>query len=129
MNDVLTNYQIPKSPVYIQVDEKNRITRCDGGYSIQNITNFDEWIKIDEGTGDKYNLCQSHYFGKPLYNMDMTHNFIYDNGECREATEDEIKQELAEIEANRPPVTDPQSDIQEMLVDQEYRLTLLELGV
>ena len=59
----------------------------------------------------------------------MTHNFIYDNGECREATEDEIKQELAEIEANRPPVTDPQSDIQEMLVDQEYRLTLLELGV
>ena len=28
------------------------------------------WTYIDEGTGDKYNLCQSHYFDGGLYDVD-----------------------------------------------------------
>ena len=43
-----------KSKVYIRIDDKSRITACDGGYSICNIKNYDEWILVDEGLGDKY---------------------------------------------------------------------------
>lgn len=122
------NYELPKSQVYIKLDESNRVTRCEGGYSISNIDNIEEWINIDEGYGDKYNLCQSHYFDKPLMNMNGTHNYIYENNEVREATDEEKAAELAGF-----PVPEPQQDIQadtqEMMIDHEYRITLLELGV
>ena len=122
------NYEIPKSPVYIKTDESDRVIRCEGGYSISNIDNIEEWINIDEGYGDKYNLCQSHYFNKPLMNMDGTHNYIYDNNEVRESTLDELAEELAEMPVPEPQ-TDVQADTQEMMIDHEYRITLLELGI
>ena len=122
------NYEIPKSQVYIKTNESNRVTRCEGGYSISNIDNIEEWINIDEGYGDKYNLCQSHYFNKPLMNMDGTHNYIYDNNEVRESTLDELAEELAEMPVSEPQ-PDVQADTQEMMIDHEYRITLLELGI
>jgi len=122
------NYEIPKSKVYIKTDESNRVIRCEGGYSISNIDNIEEWINIDEGYGDKYNLCQSHYFNKPLMNMDGTHNYIYDNNEVRKSTLDELAEELAEMPVPEPQ-TDVQADTQEMMIDHEYRITLLELGI
>ena len=122
------NHEIPKSKVYIKTDESDRVTRCEGGYSISNIDNIEEWINIDEGYGDKYNLCQSHYFNKPLMNMDGTHNYIYDNNEVRESTLDELAEELAEMPVSEPQ-TDIQADTQEMMIDHEYRITLLELGI
>ena len=52
--------EIMKSKVYVQIDENNLIIRCEGGYTTpEDLTG---WTYIDEGTGDKYNLCQSHYF-------------------------------------------------------------------
>ena len=64
-----------KSKVYIQIDENNRVLRCEGGYTMANIKNIDEWIFIDEGDGDKYNLCQSHYFEGGLYTEDYIHRY------------------------------------------------------
>ncbi|MCI8284373.1 MAG: hypothetical protein HFE90_03780 [Firmicutes bacterium] len=122
------NHELPKSQVYIKLDKSNRVTRCEGGYSISNIDNIEEWINIDEGYGDKYNLCQSHYFNKPLMNMDGTHNYIYDNNEVRESTLDELAEELAEMPVSEPQ-PDVQADTQEMMIDHEYRITLLELGI
>ena len=58
------------SKVYVLTDAKNRIVRCEGGYTISNITDFTSWVQIDEGTGDRYNLCQSHYFDGGLYTDD-----------------------------------------------------------
>ena len=58
------------SKVYVKVDDKARIIRCEGGYTIGNITDFTGWVQIDEGAGDKYNLCQSHYFDGGLYTDD-----------------------------------------------------------
>ena len=58
------------SKVYVLTDDQNRIIRCEGGYTISNITDFTGWVQIDEGTGDKYNLCQSHYFDGGLYTDD-----------------------------------------------------------
>lgn len=59
-----------KSKVYIKVDSQNRIIRCEGGYTLGNIGNIEEWIFIDEGEGDKYNLCQSLYFEGGLFTKD-----------------------------------------------------------
>lgn len=59
-----------KSKVYIKIDSQNRIIRCEGGYTMGNIDNIEEWILIDEGTGDKYNLCQSMYFEGGLFTVD-----------------------------------------------------------
>lgn len=57
-----------KSRVYVQTDERSCITRCEGGYTTP--TDLTGWTEIDEGTGDKYNLCQSHYFMGGLYTED-----------------------------------------------------------
>lgn len=124
INEIL----FPLSEVYILIDSNNHIIRCEGGYSISNIDNIEEWIKIDEGYGDKYNLCQSHYFDKPIINRDGTHSYVYENNEIRESTLDELAEELAE-RATLEVQPDSQADIQEMMIDHEYRLTLLELGI
>ena len=56
------------SKVYVMVDAAKRIIRCEGG-----ITTPDDltgWLQIDEGTGDKYDLCQSYYFNGGLFTKD-----------------------------------------------------------
>jgi hypothetical protein len=62
------NMEIPKSKVYVKTDENSRIIRCEGGYTTSE--NLEDWTYIGEGTGDKYNLCQSHYFNGGLYDVD-----------------------------------------------------------
>lgn len=78
------------SKVYIKVDAQNRILRCEGGYTMSNIGDISEWILIDEGTGDRYNLCQSHYFDGGLYTEDGICRYVYSNGNCRLRTDAEI---------------------------------------
>ena len=79
------------SKVYIQTDAQGCILRCDGGYTMSNIGDIFEWIFIDEGTGDKYNLCQSHYFDGGLYTDDGICRYVYENGETRLRTEQEME--------------------------------------
>lgn len=86
-----------KSKVYIQIDEYNRILRCDGGYTISNIENLNEWIFIDEGNGDKYNLCQSHYFEGGLYTEDGIPRYKYENEEIILRSDEEIEADRAYI--------------------------------
>lgn len=69
-----------KSKVYIQIDTQNRITRCEGGYTIGNIKDFSQWILVDEGNGDRYNLCQSNYFDDGLYTEDGLRRYLYTGG-------------------------------------------------
>lgn len=68
------------SKVYIKIDNRNRILRCEGGYTIQNIDNIDEWVFIDEGEGDKFNLCQSNYFEKDIITFEGVPRYKYENG-------------------------------------------------
>lgn len=56
------------SKVYVQTDKQGRITRCDGGYTTPE--ELSGWVQIDEGTGDRYSLCQTHYFYDGLYTDD-----------------------------------------------------------
>ena len=83
-----------KSKVYIQTDAQGRILRCEGGYTMSNIGDISEWIFIDEGTGDRYNLCQSQYFDGGLYTEDGICRWVYENEACRLRTEAEIEAAL-----------------------------------
>lgn len=92
-----------KSKVYVYTDEKSRIICCEGGYTIGNVKDFTGWTLIDEGNGDRYNLCQSHYFEGGLYTEDGIPRYKLVDGKAQERTEDEIAADRAAIPA--PPPT------------------------
>ena len=79
------------SMVYIQADSQGRILRCEGGYTMSNIGDISEWIFIDEGTGDRFALCQSHYFNGGLYTDDGICRYVWSNNAYRLRTEQEIE--------------------------------------
>jgi len=99
-----------KSKVYIKIDENNRVLRCEGGYTMGNIENIEEWIFIDEGTGDKYNLCQSHYFEGGLYTMEGIPRYKYEDGVTVLRTDEEIQADIDAIPQPEPEPT-PNEDI------------------
>lgn len=86
------------SKVYVLTDGKNRIIRCEGGYTTPNPLTTD-WVQIDEGTGDKYNLCQSHYFDGGLYTEDGIPRYKLADGAP-------VLRSDEEIEADRAPDLD-----------------------
>lgn len=77
-----------KSKVYILIDDNNRVIRVEGGYTTP--ADLTGWIEIDEGTGDKYNLCQSHYLEKGLMTEDGIYQYKYENEEVVERTQEEM---------------------------------------
>ena len=101
-----------KSKVYIQVDSDGRILRCEGGYTTP--ADLTDWTEIDEGTGDRYNLCQSHYFPGGLYTMDGIPRYRWDGTQAVERTEEELDADRAAIPDPKPSKT------------VEARLTALE---
>lgn len=76
------NFEMPKSRVYILVDEDNDIIRIEGEYSLPD--DLTGWILVDEGYGDKYNLAQNHYFDKPIIDFDGSYNYKYIDGKIIE---------------------------------------------
>ena len=85
----------PKSKVYTQTDADGLILRCDGGYTTP--VDLTGWIEIDEGTGDKYNLCQSHYFDGGLYTMDGIPRYRWDGSTAILRTDEELEADRAEL--------------------------------
>ena len=77
------DFEIPKSRVYILLDEDNNIIRIEGEYSLpEDLTG---WIKIDEGYGDKCNHAQNHYLKKPIINFESgSYNYKYVDGKIIE---------------------------------------------
>ena len=84
-----------KSKVYIQTDADGRILRCDGGYTTP--ADLSGWLEIDEGNGDRYNLCQSHYFDGGLYTMDGIPRYRWDGEKAVLRSEDELEADLDAI--------------------------------
>ena len=84
------------SKVYVLPDERGFILRCEGGYTMSNIEDISQWALIDEGTGDRYNLCQSNYFPKPLYEEHGIPVYKLADGVAVERTEAEIAEDIAE---------------------------------
>lgn len=88
-----------QSKVYILVDEECCILRCDGGYTIGNVDES-RWILIDAGDGDRFNLCQSHYFEGGLYTEDGICRYKYVEGECVLRSETEMDYDRYERDNN-----------------------------
>lgn len=97
--------ELALSKVYIKTDLDGRILRCDGGYTVSNINDFSEWTLIDEGNGDRYNLCQTHYFTPGLRTADGICRYVYENGHVRTRTEEEI-----DADRDVEPESDEESD-------------------
>ena len=118
-----------KSKVYIQTDAEGRIILCDGGYTTP--ADLTGWIEIDEGTGDKYNLCQSHYFEGGLYTMDGIHRYRWDGSASVERTEKELDADRATIPEPKPSktvedrLTALEADAEQAKVDREVLSILL----
>lgn len=87
------------SKVYVLTDTQARILRCEGGYTTP--ADLTGWVQIDEGMGDRYNLCQSHYFEDGLYTPDGILRYKLVDGEAIERTEEEI-------EADRDAIPKPE---------------------
>ena len=94
------DFETPKSKVYIQNDTEGRIIRCEGGYTTP--VDLTCWTEIDEGTGDKYNLCQSHYFDGGLYTMDGIPRYRWDGSAAVLRTEEELDADRAARPAPEP---------------------------
>ena len=90
----MENFETPKSKVYIKIDENNRVLACEGGYTMDNISNI-------EDDGDKYNLCQAHYFDGGLYTEDYIPRYKYEDGVTMLRSEEEI-------EADKPEEPEPE---------------------
>lgn len=98
------------SKVYVLTDKYNRITRCEGGYSIGNIRDFTGWTLIDEGTGDRFNLCQSNYFPDGIYTEDGIPRYKLVDGQAVLRSEAEIADDRAAI-PEPVPVADPRDEV------------------
>jgi hypothetical protein len=109
-----------KSKVYILIDEFDRVIRCEGGYTMQNIQNIDDWILIDEGEGDKYNLCQTNYFEGGLFTSDGIYLYKWDGTQVVLRSEDEI--EADRIEASKPSVEEQIAALKEQLSSTDYKI-------
>lgn len=93
------------SKVYVLTDDQNRIIRCEGGYTIGNITDFTGWVQIDEGAGDKYNLCQSHYFDGGLYTDDGIPRYALVDGAPVLRSDEDIESDRAAMPKPAPDIT------------------------
>lgn len=110
--------QTPKSRVYVQTDGESRVLRLEGEYSLPNdLTN---WIKIDEGFGDKYALAQSHYLDKPLYDGAVLRYKLVD-GKVVERTAEEIEADKAKLPKPVIPKTNAE-------LEQENKLLKAQLN-
>ncbi len=92
-------FEMPKSKVYVLPDSHGYITRIDGGYTVGNIKDPENWVLIDEGFGDRYNLCQGNYFPLPIRTMGGAYRYKMVDGKSVECTAEEI---AAQEEALQP---------------------------
>lgn len=119
-NCKVINMQKNTSKVYVKVDKQNRILCCEGGYTTPN--DLTDWVLIDEGSGDKYNLCQSHYFDKPIYTEHGIPQYKLLDGKAVERTSEEISAERLEpLKENR--IVQSKTELQIYLAEHPLQWT------
>lgn len=116
--------EIQKSKVYVLLDEKSRVLLCEGGYTMNNIDDVSKWTYIDEGTGDRYNLCQSHYLDGGLYTMQDIPRYKCEGGVCVLRSETEIAEDVANL-----PKPEPSQLEQTQAEAVQYKAALKILGI
>lgn len=110
--------QTPKSRVYVLCDSESRILRLEGEYSLP--ADLTGWTKIDEGSGDRFSLAQSHYLDKPLYDGAVLRYKLVD-GKVVERTAEEIEADKAKLPKPVTPKTNAE-------LEQENKLLKAQLN-
>ena len=77
-----------KIKVYVKLDENNVVVDIQSSVFLDNTEN---WIKIDEGYGDKYALAQTHYLSKWITDENGIFNYKYED-KLIELTDEEKRQ-------------------------------------
>lgn len=113
-------FEMPKSRVYVLLDEKERIVRVEGEYSLP--SDLTGWVQIDEGYGDRFSLAQSHYLDGGLYTHQGVPRYKYDGGACVLRSEAEIAEDVA----NLPPPAPAEPTSAEAV---QYKAALKILGI
>lgn len=115
-----------KSHVYIKADDRNRIVRCEGEYTLP--SDLTDWILIEEGQPcDRLNLAQSHYFDGGLYTMDGIPRYRWDGSTAVERTEEELEVDRAARPAPPPSTNERIAILEEQLAQSdETAITLYE---
>ena len=113
-----------KSKVYVLTDERNRIIRCEGGYTTP--ADLAGWTEIDEGEGDRYNLCQTHYFEGGVYNERGIPLYQIVDGKPAPRTAAEIDADIAALPPAPPSYEEVKAENEELTrliaetVDAQY---------
>ena len=97
-------FKMPKSRVYILLDEKERIVRIEGEYSLP--SDLTGWVQIDEGYGDRFSLAQSHYLDGGLYTHDGIPRYKYEGGACVLRSDAEIAADRDALPKRQPSQLD-----------------------
>lgn len=99
------------SKVYVQTDERLRILRCEGGYTTP--ADVSDWTQIDEGTGDRYNLCQTHYFDGGVLTDDGIPRYRMADGRP-------VPRTAGEIAADRAAIVTPPTETAQLRADVDF---------
>ncbi len=95
--------------VYALPDERSRILRIEGQYSLPD--DLTGWVLIEEGPScDRLNLAQSHYFPEGIYTEDGIPKYKLVNGQPQERTEEEIEADRAALPEPAPSSDTPTWD-------------------
>ena len=108
-----------KISVYIKTDSDGNITDINSDIFIEDTEN---WIKIDEGTGDKYAHAQGNYFSESVITENGIYRYKYIDNEVVEKTAEEIENETENNE-NDTEFSETERIQAEMLLNQERIIT------
>ena len=109
--------EMQKSKVYVLPDSSGYITSIDGGYTIGNIKDPENWVLIDEGYGDRYNLCQGNYFPQPIRTMGGAYRYKLVDGNPVECTAEEIAAQEAALRPVPTPTLESRVEVLETTTD------------
>jgi hypothetical protein len=114
---------IEKYKVFIKTDSENKIVAVNSSAFLRDTV---EWIQIDEGIGNRYHHAQGNYLEKGLMDDNGCYNYKLISGIVVERNQEEKQ---AEIDA-RPPVPPTETEVlQDYILDVDYRLIMMELGL
>ena len=103
--------------VYIKTNENNIITDINSSIFLNNVEGY---IKIDEGSGDKYAHAQGNYLEKSLVDEYGIFNYKFEDGKILELTEEEKNTLFPKPEAT----TSKQEEINSALLQENANIRL-----
>ncbi len=89
---------------------------------------MENWVLIDEGYGDKYNLCQGNYFPQPIITDSGAYRYKLIDGMVTECSESEILEQEEAQKRNTPPTLQDRVDALETTAEDMILLMAEMIG-